>query len=192
MSRPVEVPAALTIFGAAPTRATLTLIPHSLGWRLARALGVLAACWRAAAVSVFIPAAHFLLCPPSPLRARSGPSSGSASTSGWSESAASVPDVDAFKTSVLGASWRDSRLSTVPTASTGSWSRSAIRVLQASGGARGRRATGRRVASAVAHPDPPGPLSSAACACIASSGLPGRGAGCGACPRPRRSRYAAP
>lgn len=63
MSRQIEAPATLAIFGAAPTRATLTLIPLSLGWRLARALGVLAACWGAAAVSVFIPVAHFLLVP---------------------------------------------------------------------------------------------------------------------------------
>jgi len=63
MSRPVEVPATLTVFGAAPTRATLTLVPLSPGRRLARALGGLAACWGAAAVAVFIPVAHFLLVP---------------------------------------------------------------------------------------------------------------------------------
>jgi hypothetical protein len=63
MSRQTAVPATLTIFGAAPTRATLTIIPLGLGWRLARALGVLVACWGAAAVSVLIPVAHFLLVP---------------------------------------------------------------------------------------------------------------------------------
>jgi hypothetical protein len=63
MSRQLEVPATLTVFGAAPTQATLTLVPLSLGWRLARALGVLAACWAAATIAVFIPVAHFLLVP---------------------------------------------------------------------------------------------------------------------------------
>jgi hypothetical protein len=63
MSRLLEVPATLTIFGAAPTPATLTLVPLSLGWRLARALGVLAACWGAAVIAAFIPVAHFLLVP---------------------------------------------------------------------------------------------------------------------------------
>jgi hypothetical protein len=62
-AQPVEVDATLTVFGAAPTRATVTLIPLSPGRRLARALGVLAACWAGAVVAVFIPVAHFLLVP---------------------------------------------------------------------------------------------------------------------------------
>jgi hypothetical protein len=63
MSRLVEVPARLSIFGAAPTPVTVTLLPLSAGRRLARALAVLAACWVAAALAVFIPVAHFLLVP---------------------------------------------------------------------------------------------------------------------------------
>jgi hypothetical protein len=63
VSSPVEVPATLTVFGAAPTRATVTLVPLSPARRLARALGVLAACWVAAAGAVFVPVAHFLLVP---------------------------------------------------------------------------------------------------------------------------------
>jgi hypothetical protein len=63
MRRPVEVPATLTASGAAPTRANVTVVPLSPGGRLARALGVLAACWGAAAVAVFVPVAHFVLVP---------------------------------------------------------------------------------------------------------------------------------
>jgi hypothetical protein len=61
--QPVEVSGLLTIFGAAPTRATITVLPLSIGRRLARALGALLACWAAAAVAVFIPVAHFILVP---------------------------------------------------------------------------------------------------------------------------------
>ena len=63
IGQPVEVSGLLTIFGAAPTRATVTVLPLSIGRRLARALGALLACWAAAAVAVFIPVAHFILVP---------------------------------------------------------------------------------------------------------------------------------
>jgi hypothetical protein len=61
--QPVEMAGLLTVFGATPTRATITLMPLGIDRRLARALGALLACWAAAAVSVFIPVAHFLLVP---------------------------------------------------------------------------------------------------------------------------------
>jgi hypothetical protein len=61
--QPVERAGLLTVFGATPTRATITVRPLGIGRRLARALGALLACWAAAAVSVFIPVAHFLLVP---------------------------------------------------------------------------------------------------------------------------------
>jgi hypothetical protein len=62
-AEPVDVPVTLTVFGAAPTQATATLVPLGPGRRLARALAALAACWAAAVVAVFIPVAHFLLVP---------------------------------------------------------------------------------------------------------------------------------
>jgi hypothetical protein len=63
MGQPVEISGLLTVFGAPPTRATITVMPLGIGRRLARALGALLACWAAAAVAVFIPVAHFLLVP---------------------------------------------------------------------------------------------------------------------------------
>jgi hypothetical protein len=63
MGQPVEISGLLTVFGAPPTRATITVMPLGIGRRLARALGALLACWTAAAVAVFIPVAHFLLVP---------------------------------------------------------------------------------------------------------------------------------
>jgi hypothetical protein len=53
----------LTVFGAEPRPATLTLVSLDPGRRLARALGVLALCWGGALVAVFIPVAHFVLVP---------------------------------------------------------------------------------------------------------------------------------
>jgi len=55
--------ATLEVFGAAATRATATLESLSPGRRLVRALAVLAACWAAAVVSIFLPVAHFFLVP---------------------------------------------------------------------------------------------------------------------------------
>jgi DNA-directed RNA polymerase subunit RPC12/RpoP len=59
----VEVAGTLSIFGAAPTPATLTLVPLSPGRRLVRALVALSVCWVAAGLAVFIPVAHFVLVP---------------------------------------------------------------------------------------------------------------------------------
>jgi hypothetical protein len=55
--------ATLTIFGAAPTQATVVVRSVSAGRRLAQAVGSLAICWGAAVVAVFIPLAHFFLVP---------------------------------------------------------------------------------------------------------------------------------
>jgi hypothetical protein len=63
MSRLVEEPGSLTVFGAPPAPATLGVEPLGVGRRLARGLGALAACWGAAAVAVFIPVAHLVLVP---------------------------------------------------------------------------------------------------------------------------------
>ena len=63
MGAPREVSATLTIFGADPRPAALTLVSLDPSRRLARALGVLALCWGAALVAVFIPVAHFVLVP---------------------------------------------------------------------------------------------------------------------------------
>jgi hypothetical protein len=63
MAPPREVAATLTVFGAAPTRATLTLAPLGVPQRLFRGLAVLVICWGAAVVAVFIPVAHFVLVP---------------------------------------------------------------------------------------------------------------------------------
>jgi hypothetical protein len=63
MNPSVETVATLTVFGAAPTRAAVTVVTLNLGRRMGRALGALAACWGAAVVAVFIPVAHFLLVP---------------------------------------------------------------------------------------------------------------------------------
>jgi hypothetical protein len=60
---PRDVAATLTVFGAAPTRATVTLVSLGVGRRLARGLAVLAICWGAAVAAVFIPVAHFVLVP---------------------------------------------------------------------------------------------------------------------------------
>jgi hypothetical protein len=58
-----DVSATLTVFGAAPTRATVTLASLSVPRRLARGLAMLAICWGAAIVAVFIPVAHLILVP---------------------------------------------------------------------------------------------------------------------------------
>lgn len=76
MGQPVEISGLLTVFGAPPTRATITVMPLGIGRRLARALGALLACWAAATVAVFIPVAHFLLVPGLAIGGSSGPSSG--------------------------------------------------------------------------------------------------------------------
>ena len=55
--------ATLTIFGSAPTRATVALRSVGIGRRFAQGLGGLALCWGAAAVAVVIPVAHFVLVP---------------------------------------------------------------------------------------------------------------------------------
>jgi hypothetical protein len=60
---PHAVRATLTAFGAAPTSATLTVVAPTPAGRLGRALGVLAGCWIAALLAVFIPVAHFVLVP---------------------------------------------------------------------------------------------------------------------------------
>jgi hypothetical protein len=60
---PRDVSATLTVFGAAPTRATVTLASLSVPRRVARGLAVLAICWAAAIGAVFIPVAHFVLVP---------------------------------------------------------------------------------------------------------------------------------
>jgi hypothetical protein len=63
MSASRERRATLTVFGAPPTPATAVLVSQSLGQRLARAVGVLVACWAVAIVAIFIPLAHFFLVP---------------------------------------------------------------------------------------------------------------------------------
>jgi hypothetical protein len=63
MSASGEEVATLTVFGAAPTRATVIVAPLSLGRRVTRALGAVAGCWGAAVIAVFVPVAHFLLVP---------------------------------------------------------------------------------------------------------------------------------
>ena len=63
MSAVLALPASLTVFGAPPTRATVTVDLQSVGRRAARAVAALAACWALAVVAVFIPLAHFVLVP---------------------------------------------------------------------------------------------------------------------------------
>jgi len=63
MSAPHERQAVLQVFGAPPTGAVAVVAAQNPGQRLARAIGVLAACWAAAVVSIFIPLAHFVLVP---------------------------------------------------------------------------------------------------------------------------------
>jgi hypothetical protein len=58
-----ELRGTLTVFGAAPTSVTLTVVAPTPAGRIGRALGVLAACWIAALIAVFIPVAHFVLVP---------------------------------------------------------------------------------------------------------------------------------
>jgi hypothetical protein len=88
MSEPVEMPALLTVFGASPASATVTVMPLGIGHRLARALGALLTCWGAAVVAVFIPVAHFLVVPGRPWRDWSGLSSGFARATGSGRCAA--------------------------------------------------------------------------------------------------------
>jgi hypothetical protein len=63
MSAPAARHATLQVFGAAPAHAIAVLESLSPGRRIVRALAILAACWGAAIVSIFLPVAHFFLVP---------------------------------------------------------------------------------------------------------------------------------
>jgi hypothetical protein len=63
MAAPHEISGTLTIFGAAPTPATVTLTALGPGKRVVRALQAFLTCWAAAIAAVFIPVAHFVLVP---------------------------------------------------------------------------------------------------------------------------------
>ena len=57
------IQARLTVFGASPSPATVTVVERGLGQRAGHALVALLACWALAFVSVFIVLAHFILVP---------------------------------------------------------------------------------------------------------------------------------
>jgi hypothetical protein len=59
----VDVPVALTVFGAPATDGVATVYPRSLGSRAGRAALALGVAWSLAFPAVFLPVAHFVLVP---------------------------------------------------------------------------------------------------------------------------------
>lgn len=60
---PIHLFASLTVFGAPPRQATVTVVHPSPGRRLARALKAGGVFWAVAAGCVFLPGLHFVLVP---------------------------------------------------------------------------------------------------------------------------------
>jgi uncharacterized paraquat-inducible protein A len=58
-----ELPATINVFGSAPVPATARVLHQSPSERMTRVLTALGICWGIAAVTVFMPVAHFILVP---------------------------------------------------------------------------------------------------------------------------------
>ena len=58
-----ELPATINVFGSAPVPATARVLQQSPSERMTRVLSALGVCWGIAAVTVFMPVAHFILVP---------------------------------------------------------------------------------------------------------------------------------
>jgi hypothetical protein len=58
-----ELPATINVFGSAPVPATARVLRQTPSERMTRVLSALGICWGIAAVTAFMPVAHFILVP---------------------------------------------------------------------------------------------------------------------------------